>query len=153
MLWDKTSLVRWRNSLPAGHKLVLTNGCFDIFHAGHADFLMRARRLGHYLLVLFNSDKSMRELKGPGRPVCAEEHRAIVLDAVEYITAFYVFDDKRITKLLALVQPDIWVKGGDYTVTSLDPEEVKAAQAVGCRIEIIPVRRRLSTTKILASLS
>jgi len=139
--------VRWRETLRReGRRLAVTNGCFDILHRGHADYLDRARRAGDALLVLLNSDRSVRELKGPDRPVNDEAARAFVLAALAAVDAVVVFGGRRCTAELAALRPDIYVKGGDYTVESLDPDERGALIAAGSEFCFIPFVEGFSTT-------
>lgn len=135
-----------------GDKIVLTNGCFDILHAGHVRFLKSISRLGDALIVLLNSDSSVRALKGPTRPVNSQEDRAVVLSSLEFVDGVFIFDDKRICKWLRLIRPVLWAKGGDYTLDSLDRSEVLAAKAVGTKIAVGKFHGGLSTSKILARL-
>ena len=112
--WDK--LPAWRAAMRAsGKKLVVTNGCFDILHLGHVTYLESARNLGDALLVGVNGDDSARQLKGPGRPVNSEADRAAVLAALASVDGVCIFAEKTAMKFLAAAQPDIYVKGGDYT--------------------------------------
>ncbi len=127
--------------------LVFTNGCFDILHRGHVEYLAHARSLGDELLVALNSDASVRRLKGEGRPLNGEEDRAIVLAALESVNWVTVFDDDTPRALIASLLPDILVKGGDYT-----PETVVGArevEAAGGRVVIAPLVPGRSTTNIL----
>jgi rfaE bifunctional protein nucleotidyltransferase chain/domain len=150
LLWDRKSLIQWRKLVnQCGARLVMTNGCFDLVHAGHIRYLRQAKTMGTFLLVLLNSDESVRLLKGPNRPINCEQDRAILLNELECVTAIFVFSDKRVTKWLKLLKPQVWVKGGDYTIDSLDQQEVATARANGTHIEIIPMQGDISTTKIL----
>ena len=106
-----------------GRRLVFTNGCFDLLHAGHVRYLQQARALGDALVVGLNSDRSVRELKGDGRPLNAQDDRAEVLAALGCVDYVVIFDGKRATELLRAVRPHIYAKGGDYTPDSLDAEE------------------------------
>lgn len=151
MLWDRKSLVQWRKFVNQnGAKLVMTNGCFDLVHAGHVQYLKKAKALGTFLLVMLNSDESVRQLKGPTRPLCNECDRVTVLNEMECVDAVFVFNDKRVTKWLKLLKPQVWCKGGDYTIDSLDQDEVATARANGTQIEIIPIQSIISTSNILA---
>jgi len=134
----------------SGRRLVLTNGCFDLLHAGHVDYLARARALGDALAVAINSDMSVRELKGPTRPVNAESDRARVLSALRAVDYVVVFDSLRVTEVIRAVRPALYAKGGDYTVETLNPEERTALQEVGTEIHILPLVPGRSTTAILA---
>jgi len=133
----------------AGKKLVFTNGCFDLLHAGHVRYLQQARELGHALAVGLNSDRSVRELKGEGRPVNAEEDRAEVLAALGCVDYVVMFDGKRATDTLRAVRPHVYAKGGDYTPASLDPDERAALAAVGAEVRILPLVPGRSTTAAL----
>ena len=136
----------------AGQKLVFTNGCFDLLHAGHVRYLRQARELGDALAVGLNSDGSVRELKGEGRPVNAQEDRAEVLAALGSVDYVVIFDDKRATDLLRVVRPHIYAKGGDYTPESLDADERAALAEGGAKVEILPLVPGRSTTGVLERL-
>ncbi|MGA1538817.1 MAG: adenylyltransferase/cytidyltransferase family protein [Chthoniobacterales bacterium] len=133
----------------AGQRLVFTNGCFDLLHAGHVRYLQQARELGDALAVGLNSDRSVRELKGEGRPVNRQEDRAEVLAALGCVDYVVVFDGKRATDILRAVRPHIYAKGGDYTPESLDPVEREALGAGGAEIRILPLVPGRSTTNVL----
>jgi rfaE bifunctional protein nucleotidyltransferase chain/domain len=150
--WD--ALPEWRNAVRAGgKKLVVTNGCFDILHPGHVTYLEAARNLGDTLLVGVNSDEATRQLKGPARPVNSQDDRAAVLAALESISAVCIFLEKTATRFLARAQPDIYVKGGDYTPDTLNQDERRAVEATGGKIKIIPYVPGKSTTAILEKIS
>ena len=104
----------------SGRKLVVTNGCFDILHLGHVTYLESARNFGDSLLVGVNDDDATRQLKGAGRPVNPEADRAAVLAALASVDGVCVFADKTAIKFLSAARPDIYVKGGDYTLETLD---------------------------------
>jgi rfaE bifunctional protein nucleotidyltransferase chain/domain len=131
-------------SRPREHKLVFTNGVFDILHRGHIEYLYAARALGDALVVAINTDASVRRLKGPERPINADEDRAIVLaglGCVDYVT---FFADDTPLRLLSALLPDVLVKGGDYTPeTIVGRHEVEAA---GGRVVVIPFVAGRSTT-------
>ena len=133
-----------------GRKLVFTNGCFDLLHAGHVRYLQQARALGDALLVALNGDASVRALKGPTRPINSEDDRAEVLAAlgcVDYVTLFHT---ERVTELVRTIRPQVYAKGGDYTVASLDPGERGALEEVGTEIRILPLVPGRSTTATIA---
>jgi len=132
---------------------VVTNGCFDILHLGHVTYLEAARQFGDALLVGINGDAAVRELKGPGRPVNSEGDRAAVLAALESVGAVCIFPEKTMTRFLAAARPDIYVKGGDYTPDTLNPDERRAVEAAGGRIKIIPFVPGKSTTALLEKIS
>ncbi|BAC90583.1 D-glycero-beta-D-manno-heptose 1-phosphate adenylyltransferase [Gloeobacter violaceus] len=131
---------RWR-------PLVLTNGCFDILHAGHVHYLTRARALGRTLVVGLNSDSSVRRLKGESRPLNGEGERAAVLTALRAVDAVVIFAEPTAAELVAALRPDIYVKGGDYTAETLP--EAAAVAAVGGRVELIAFVWKTSTTAIV----
>ncbi len=133
----------------SGKRLVFTSGCFDILHAGHVRYLRQARALGDALLVAVNSDSSVRSLKGPQRPVNAQDDRAEVLLGLESVDAVVVFEDLRTTGLIRAVRPHVFAKGGDYTIDSLNPEERAALEQVGAVIHILPEVKGKSTTATL----
>lgn len=130
--------------------VVFTNGVFDLLHPGHIDVLLGARREGAALVVGLNSDASVRRLKGPTRPVRTESERATVLAALEMVDLVVVFAQDTPAELVARLQPDVIVKGGDYS-----PETIVGADVVrarGGRVVVIPLVPGQSTTGIIASL-
>ena len=150
--WDK--LPAWRAAMRAsGRKLVVTNGCFDLLHVGHVTYLDTARGYGEALLVGLNSDDSTRQLKGEGRPVNPEADRALVLAALESVSGVCIFAEKTATRFLAAAQPDVYVKGGDYTLDTLDQDERRAVESSGGKIVIIPFVPGKSTTGLLQKIA
>lgn len=142
---------KWRQSLKeANLKLAITNGCFDILHRGHADYLYRAREQADALLVLINSDASVRTLKGPDRPVVDEYSRAYLLCALECVDAVVIFSEPRCTRYFSVLRPDVYVKGGDYTLATLDSEERAALQQVNAEFRFIPFVEGFSTTNLIS---
>jgi rfaE bifunctional protein nucleotidyltransferase chain/domain len=126
---------------------VATGGCFDLLHAGHVATLEAARALGDRLVVLVNSDDSVRRLKGAGRPVVTAADRVRVLEALDCVDAAVVFDEDDPRAALERLRPDVWVKGGDYTVDQLP--EAEAVARHGGRTVVLPYLDGLSTTAIL----
>ena len=150
--WDK--LTEWRAAMRAsGRKLVVTNGCFDILHLGHVTYLETARNFGDALLLGVNGDEATRQLKGPGRPINTEADRAAVLAALESVTGVCIFAEKTATKFLSAARPDIYVKGGDYTLDTLNQDERRAVESAGGKIVIIPFVPGKSTTALLEKIS
>jgi rfaE bifunctional protein nucleotidyltransferase chain/domain len=150
--WVK--LPEWRAAMrESGRKLVVTNGCFDLLHLGHVTYLETARNMGDALLVGVNSDESVRQLKGPDRPVNSEQDRAAVLAALESVAGACIFTDKSATRFLAAAQPDVYVKGGDYTPDTLNQDERRVIEQAGGRIVIIPFVPGKSTTALLQQIS
>jgi rfaE bifunctional protein nucleotidyltransferase chain/domain len=133
----------------AQRRLVLTNGCFDLLHVGHVRYLEQARELGDVLAVAINGDESVRALKGAGRPLNSEADRAEVLAALECVDLVTIFPALRATRVIEAVRPAIYVKGGDYTPESLDPEEVGALKAVGAEIKTLPLVPGKSTSSLI----
>ena len=111
--------------------MVATNGCFDLLHFGHVSYLQRARKLGDLLVVGLNGDRSVRELKGPGRPLVPHATGGGPGAALECVDAVVIFPEKRAHRFLATVRPDIYVKGGDYRPETLDSRERAVLMVVG----------------------
>jgi rfaE bifunctional protein nucleotidyltransferase chain/domain len=130
-------------------KLVLTNGCFDLLHAGHVRYLQAARALGDALAVAINGDESVRTLKGEGRPLNGEADRAEVIAALECVDHVILFAEVRATNLLEKVRPAIYVKGGDYTRETLDADERSALERAGAEIRILPFEKGRSTSGLI----
>lgn len=150
--WD--DLPAWRQRFRAtGRKLVVTNGCFDILHLGHVTYLETARNSGDALLLGVNGDDAVQRLKGPGRPVNSQTDRSLVLAALQSVDGVCVFTDATATKFLAAAQPDIYIKGGDYTLDTLNQDERRAVEAAGGKIVLVPFVPGKSTTGLLQKIS
>jgi len=135
----------------AGARLVFTNGVFDLLHVGHVRYLAQARALGDVLLVAINSDRTVRELKGPDRPVFNEAERAEILAALRCVDYVTVFDDISPRTLIASLLPDVLVKGGDYDLDQIHGrEEVEAA---GGNVISLPFVEGASTTGMIERIS
>ncbi len=148
------ALRNWRNQLRnSGKKLVVTNGCFDLLHLGHVTYLDAARRLGDALLVGLNGDEGVRQLKGEGRPLNSETDRAAVLAALEMVNAVCIFPEKAASSFLSAAEPDIYVKGGDYTLETLNPEERGIVEKAGGKIVILPIVPGKSTSSLVQKIS
>lgn len=144
------SLPAWREALrAAGRKLVVTNGVFDLLHVGHVTYLEGARNLGDALLVGVNGDDSVRQLKGPTRPLNPEADRARVLAALACVDATCIFPEMRAVNFLTRARPDIYVKGGDYTLDTIDQNERRAVESGGGKIVFISFVPGRSTTKVI----
>lgn len=135
-----------------GKKLVATNGCFDLLHVGHVRYLRAARSLGDALVVGVNGDESVRQLKGADRPLNGERDRAEVLAALEDVDLVVIFPDVRATRFLEAAAPAIYVKGGDYTRDTLEPNERAALEKIGAKIRIIPFESGYSTSRLIDKL-
>ena len=133
----------------AGKKIVATNGCFDLLHVGHVRYLKSARALGDALIVGINGNRSIRELKGTGRPINSERDRAEIVAALEGVDLVSIFPEPRAVRFLELVAPDIYVKGGDYNQETLNAEELKVLRKIGAKINIVPLEQGYSTTDLL----
>jgi len=146
--WDK--LPEWRSAMRAsGRKLVVTNGCFDLLHVGHVTYLETARKEGDALLVGVNSDRAVRELKGADRPINEEMDRAAVLAGLQSVDAVCIFAERSAQRFLAAAKPDIYAKGGDYTLETLNQDERQIVEQAGGKILIIPFVPDKSTTALL----
>jgi len=132
-----------------GKRIVFTNGCFDILHSGHALYLQEARKAGDFLIVAINSDSSVRQLKGEGRPIIPQMERATLLAALESVDMVVIFDKADCIELLDLLNPHVWVKGGDYTLDTLNQEERRLVESRGGEIVLIPATPATSTTTIV----
>jgi len=131
-----------------GVRLVFTNGVFDLLHVGHVRYLAEARALGDALVVAINSDRSVRELKGPDRPVFDQSERSEILAALRQVDYIVVFDDLSPRSLIAQLLPDVLVKGGDYPLDQIHGrEEVEAA---GGKVISLPFVDGASTTNLIA---
>jgi D-glycero-beta-D-manno-heptose 1-phosphate adenylyltransferase len=132
----------------AGGRLVFTNGVFDLLHVGHVRYLAQARALGDTLLVAINSDRTVRELKGPGRPIFNQVERAEIIAALRHVDYVTIFDDISPRRLIATLLPDVLVKGGDYQLDEIHGrEEVEAA---GGRVVSLPFVAGASTTSLIS---
>ena len=131
----------------SGARLVFTNGVFDLLHVGHVRYLAQARALGDALVVAINSDRSVRELKGPDRPVFDQDERAEILAALRHVDYVVIFDDVSPRALIGKLLPDVLVKGGDYQIDEIHGrEEVEAA---GGKVIPLPFVPGASTTSLL----
>lgn len=127
-------------------KIVFTNGCFDILHLGHADYLARAADLGTKLVVGLNSDLSVSRLKGPSRPITDQKSRGFLLASMSFVDAVVLFEEDTPEKLIELVCPDVLVKGGDYLITEIVGHDFVTAN--GGKVVTIPLIKGYSTTEI-----
>lgn len=130
-----------------GQKVVFTNGCFDILHAGHVTYLEAAKAQGDVLVLGLNTDESVRRLKGPERPINSELDRAKVVGALKAVDYVVLFGEQTAEAVIAEVKPDVYVKGGDYTLDTLP--EAKIVQSYGGRVAFIDMVEGRSTTNII----
>ena len=139
-------------TLLKGRTVVLANGCFDILHVGHVRYLEAARSAGDALAVALNSDASVRQLKGEGRPVNLQDDRAEILAALACVDFVTIFDEERVTRLIDQVRPMVYVKGGDYQLETLDHGEREALARCGAEILLVPMVPGRSTTRLIEAL-
>jgi len=132
--------------------VVATNGCFDLLHVGHVRFLQDAKKRGDLLIVGVNGDRSVRELKGEGRPVNGEADRAEVVAGLGCVDAVVIFPEKRATEFLRAVRPEVYVKGGDYQADQLDKDEVTVVKEGGGEVQVLALTPGRSTTAVLQKL-
>ena len=150
ILTIEEAILRFGREKRNGRRIVFTNGCFDLLHPGHIQSLEQARALGDALIVGINGDASVRELKGPGRPILPERERAEILAALECVDAVIIFHELTPREIIAALLPDLLVKGGDWAGDQIiGREEVEAA---GGRVVSLPVVPGYSTTAILAKM-
>ena len=147
MLIDRKDAANFCENLRRGKKIVFTNGCFDIIHAGHVRYLTAAKNFGDILIVGLNTDESVRKLKGASRPINSQDDRAEVLLGLKAVDHVIFFGEQTAEDLIATVKPDVYVKGGDYTLDTLP--EAKIVQSYGGRVEFVNLVAGRSTTKIL----
>lgn len=133
----------------AGESVVLTNGCFDLLHTGHLFFLKKAATQGDRLFLALNGDESVQALKGPARPVQSEQERAYLLDSLSFIDTLVVFHTPRLSREITALQPDIYVKAGNYDITNINAEERGALEACGADIRFLPFLDGYSTTSLI----
>ncbi len=146
-------LTPWRQAVgETGRRLVVTNGCFDLLHLGHVTYLENARNQGDLLLVGVNADAAVRKLKGKDRPINPEQDRALVLAALESVSAVTIFPDRTATGFLAMARPDIYVKGGDYTLETINQDERRVVEEAGGEIVLLSFVEGRSTTATLQKL-
>ncbi|MBI4570307.1 MAG: adenylyltransferase/cytidyltransferase family protein [Chloroflexi bacterium] len=146
-LVDRCETLRGR-----GARIVLTNGCFDLLHVGHARLLRQARELGDALVVALNNDASARVLKGPGRPIIPERQRAELLAALASVDYVTIFAGPTAARVVELVRPDIYVKGGDYSACRDGLPEVQAVTRAGGMAVFLDYTKGASTTAIIQSI-
>jgi len=135
----------------AGKIIILTNGCFDLIHAGHIRYLNGAKELGGFLVVGLNSDRQVQHLKGDGRPYISETERAEIIASLRCVDAVTVFDEPTVNELIDDIRPDIHAKGTDYTVDSVPERE--RVRAYGGRVAIVGDPKDHSSTDLIKTIS
>lgn len=145
---DGDRLTAWLNDCKRNNKtIVFSNGCFDILHRGHVEYLAKAAAFGDVMIIGLNTDASVKRLKGPSRPVNDEKARAFVLAGLEFVSAVVLFDDDTPYNLIKTVQPDVLVKGSDYKPENIVGYDIVTAK--GGRVETIDLVEGYSTTGII----
>ena len=130
-------------------KIVWTNGCFDLIHEGHIKYLKKAREIGDCLVLGLNSDSSIRQIKGPGRPIRPEKARAEIISSFEFVDYVLIFSEVDATKHLSVLKPDVYVKSGNYTLETIHQGERAVVEGYGGKIVLIPSIDDISTSKII----
>ena len=149
---DWSDLIRWRSLIKIAHpraRIVATNGCFDILHAGHLAMLEQSRAMGDFLVVGLNSDLAVKSLKGFRRPINNQDNRKKLLKALRCVDCVQIFNDLRATRFLEVAEPDIYVKASDYSIEKMDTAERRILAKMGTEIRFINLIPSLSTTSIL----
>lgn len=143
----KHVIEKWKSE---GEEIVFTNGCFDILHIGHVDYLEKARALGSRLVVGLNTDESIKRLKGPQRPITNDESRSRVIAALEFVDAVIFFGEDTPYDLIKALKPDILVKGDDYTVENIVGADIVIEN--GGEVKTIPLVKGYSTTDVISKI-
>lgn len=143
----KKQISEWQS---AGNKVVFTNGCFDILHVGHVDYLEKARNLGQKLVLGLNTDASVSRIKGPLRPVCNEFSRSRVIASLAFVDLVVFFDDETPFELISSLKPNILVKGDDYTIENIVGADVVLAN--GGEVKTIPLVVGYSTSNVIKNI-
>lgn len=133
-----------------GERVILTNGCFDLFHVGHIRYLHAAKELGGFLITAINSDRQVRELKGNGRPFMPEMERAEIIASLRFVDAVTIFDEPTVEQLLLALKPDIHAKGTDYTTETVPEREI--VRSYGGTVAIVGDPKDHSSTDLIARL-
>ena len=136
-----------RKGQQTGKTYVVTNGCFDILHVGHVRYLQKTKEFADYLIVMLNSDTSVKALKGEGRPINNEQDRAEILSALSCVDYVVLFDEKSPAKLLEDIKPDVYTKGADYTLETLPERDIVLRNNI--RVEFIEFVQGKSTTNVI----
>ena len=151
MIVDRSKIADFCQVLrDGGQKVVFTNGCFDILHAGHVRYLQQARSYGDCLVLGLNTDASVRRLKGPERPINNELDRAEVVGALKSVDYVVFFDEPRAEALIQQVHPDVYVKGGDYTIETLPEGQI--VLGYGGQVALVQLVAGRSTTNVIAKI-
>ena len=144
----KNQIDKWKK---LNKKIVFTNGCFDIIHRGHIEYLFNAKKYGNKLVVAINSDSSVQAIKGVLRPIQNEKDRAVILDAIKPVDLVLIFDQENPKKIILKLLPDILIKGGDYSLKNIVGANIVSQN--GGEVRIVPFRHGHSTSKIINKIS
>jgi rfaE bifunctional protein nucleotidyltransferase chain/domain len=144
----QSQIAEWRKD---NQKIVFTNGCFDLLHLGHVDYLAKARDLGDKLIIGLNTDTSVSRIKGPSRPIKDQKSRATILAAMQFVDAVIFFDEETPIDLIAWVKPDVLVKGGDYTLEGIVGHEIVLEK--GGEVKTIPFVEGYSSSKLIEKIT
>ena len=145
------ALKRELKRIGSGRKVVFTNGCFDILHAGHVRYLERAKRLGDILVVGMNTDRSVRKIKGSGRPIVAEKDRATLLSALKMVDYVVLFDEPTPIRLIEAIKPDVLVKGSDWKKRDIVGADF--VESYGGKVRRIGLLKGRSTTDVVKKIA
>ncbi len=140
-------LLRILNSTKRDKKIVFTNGCFDLLHAGHCHYLQKAKELGDILIVGLNSDSSVKRIKGPPRPIIPEDQRAFILSSLKAVDYVVIFEEDTPIRLIKAIKPDILVKGGDWKPENIPGRDL--VESYGGKVITIPFEHQISTSKVI----
>lgn len=140
-----------RKGQQEGKTYVVTNGCFDILHVGHVRYLQKTKEFANYLIVMLNSDKSVKSIKGDDRPINCEEDRAEILSALSCVDYVVLFEEKSPAKLLENIKPDVYTKGADYTLETLPEREIVLKNNI--KVEFIEFVQGKSTTNVIKKIN
>ena len=139
--------IRWREGVKTDCTIVFTNGCFDIIHSGHVDYLKKAKMFGDYLIIGLNSDSSIKKIKGNNRPIICEEQRKFILESILYVTKVIIFNESTPLTLIEKIKPDILVKGSDWDLDDIVGKDF--VLSYGGRVERVDFKYNISTSKII----
>ena len=152
MLVTKEEIIKIvRNGQKAGQTFVVTNGCFDILHVGHVRYLKKTKEFGNYLIVMLNSDFSVKSIKGEGRPINCEADRAEILSSLSCVDYVVLFDEKSPAKLLEDIKPNVYTKGADYTIETLPERDIVLRNNI--KVEFIEFVEGKSTTNVIKKIN
>ena len=140
-----------REGQKAGKTFVVTNGCFDILHVGHVRYLRKTKEFGDYLIVMLNSDFSVKSIKGESRPINCEADRAEILSSLSCVDYVVLFDEKSPAKLLESIKPDVYTKGADYTIETLPERDIVLKNNI--KVEFIEFVEGKSTTNVIKKIN